>query len=103
MNSETSNGNGTNANGNGHTSPTPSGRVLHLTLPNTSDLQHDIRRMQDIDDLLRSREGSDQVMLYLPNGVGTVVFQPHYRVQASSDLLDQLGALVGTSNISLAS
>ncbi len=105
MTTETKNGNGTsaNGNGNGHATPAPAGRVLHLTLPHTSDLQHDIRCMQDIDELLRSREGSDQVMLYLPNGVGTVVFQPHYRVQASSDLLDQLGALVGTDNISLAS
>ncbi len=100
------NGNGFNASGNGPAaspaSPPHSGRVLHLKLPTSPDVEHDIRRMQDIDDLLRACEGGDQVLLYLPNGVGTLVFQPHYRVHASPDLMRQLVPLVGDGNVSLA-
>lgn len=101
------NRNGSNGSGNGSVaspaSPRHSGRVLHLNLPISADVQHDIRRMQDIDDLLRACEGGDQVLLYLPNGVGTLVFQPHYRVHASPDLVRQLVTLVGADNVSLVS
>lgn len=100
------NGNGYNGSGNGPAaspaSPSHSGRVLHLNLPISADVQHDIRRMQDIDDLLRACEGGDQVLLYLPNGVGTLVFQPHYTVHANPDLMRQLVTLVGDGNVSLA-
>lgn len=103
-----SSGNGSNGgghqNGNGHSGsngytngnePVSSGRMLHIRLPRTGDLNADTRRMQYLDDLLRSYEGNDQITLYLPNKLGTVLLRPHYTVQASPALLSALAEVLG--------
>ncbi|NJO84170.1 MAG: hypothetical protein HC828_16190, partial [Blastochloris sp.] len=83
--------------GNGHEGQIHfSGRTLYMHLPRSSNMEHDISCMQDINDMLRANAGHDRVMLYLANGVGTVVLQPHYTVHASSELLEELGHLLGS-------
>ncbi|NJK78475.1 MAG: DNA polymerase III subunit alpha [Chloroflexaceae bacterium] len=94
------NGNGNGHDGNGHEGQIHfSGRTLYMHLPRSSNMEHDISCMQDINDMLRANAGHDRVMLYLANGVGTVVLQPHYTVHASSELLEELGHLLGSDRV----
>ncbi len=90
-----------NDNGNGHAesavapAPAAPGCELRLYLPRSEDYDNDVRCMQEIDQLLRETDGNDRVMLYLRNGVGTVVLQPHRTISVSEALLSNLRDLLG--------
>jgi DNA polymerase-3 subunit alpha len=107
------NGSGGNGNGNGNgkgsgvsssssmqPEPAPSpGRKLRLYLPRTGDDEADVRRMQDVYNVLRASSGPDEVTLYLPNGVGIVVLQSQHTVTLSSGLLDGLAGVLGAERV----
>lgn len=103
-----SNGNGGNGNGgyyNGHTAPASSqeprdtGRRLHLHLPRTDNQESDVRRMQAVHNLLCDHEGHDQVIIYVPNGVGTAVLRPHQTVCISNELVGSLTRILGEERV----
>jgi DNA polymerase-3 subunit alpha len=80
--------------------PAPSpGRKLRLYLPRTGDDEADVRRMQDVYNVLRASSGPDEVTLYLPNGVGIVVLQSQHTVTLSSGLLDGLAGVLGAERV----
>jgi DNA polymerase-3 subunit alpha len=79
----------------------PSGRTLKLYLPRTDDYDADVRRMQALESVLRSSTGSDQVTLYLPNGVGMVVLQSQHTVNVSQGLISDLHAVLGQERVIL--
>jgi DNA polymerase III subunit alpha len=79
--------------------PAPSGVTLHIHLPRSEDFYADVRQMQRIESLLRESAGSDQVALYIPNGVGVVRLRPHWGVSCSATLVDGLRSLVGEGQI----
>jgi len=58
-----------------------------------------VRRMQEIDKLLRVWEGQDQVALYIPNGIGIVRLRSHRGVTCSRELIEELSVLVGDGQI----
>ena len=92
------------SNGSGYSSsppPAASGRTLRIHLPRTEDYDADVRRMQDVDSLLRNSSGNDRVTLYLPNGVGIIVLRPHHTVAASPDLIHHLSELVGSESVAV--
>jgi DNA polymerase-3 subunit alpha len=102
------NGNGGNGNGgyyNGHTAPASSqephdtGRRLHLHLPRTDNQESDVRRMQAVHNLLCDHEGHDQVIIYVPNGVGTAVLRPHQTVCISNELVGSLTRILGEERV----
>lgn len=88
-------------NGGGGDTSTPSaapvtlGRTLHLVLPRGNDLDVDVRCMQEVDQLLRSSEGSDIVTLHIPDGEGVVLLRPHHKINCTPDLLGALRGLLG--------
>ncbi len=82
------------------TAPAPaSGRTLRLYLPRTGDHEADVRRMQDVYNVLRQSSGADQVTLYLPNGVGVVVLQSQHTITVSPALLAGLTAVLGPEGV----
>lgn len=92
------NGNGhSNGNGGGN----DGGRHLRLYLPRSSDFDADVQRMQELDQLLRSTEGGDQVTIYLPEASGTVLLRPKHTVHAAPDLLGGLRQLLGDGGVIL--
>lgn len=102
LSSSTANGHGSSP-GNGacvgETQPTVSARNLRIYLPRTDNFDADVRLMRTTDEVLRSREGNDRVMIYLPNGVGTVVLHPEYTVHLSETLVEQLQHLLGAEQV----
>jgi DNA polymerase-3 subunit alpha len=105
-----SNGNGSgksngSGKGNGMSSPTESavapapGRTLRLYLPRTEDHDADVRRMQDVYSVLRESSGSDQVTLYLPNGVGIVVLQSQHTINLTPGLISGLREVLGPERV----
>ncbi|NWF81649.1 MAG: DNA polymerase III subunit alpha [Chloroflexi bacterium] len=76
-----------------------SGRTLRLYLPRTGDHEADVRRMQDVYNVLRQSSGADQVTLYLPNGVGVVVLQSQHTITVSPALLAGLTAVLGPEGV----
>ncbi len=101
------NGNGqSNGNGNGQSKtaePTradgPPARNLRIYLPRSHDLDSDIAIMQQVHAVLSASHGNDQVILYLPNGVGMVVLQSQHTVEASPALIASLQALLGPERV----
>jgi DNA polymerase-3 subunit alpha len=93
----------TSSNGNGHIGSYHAARTLRLHLPRTEDFDTDTRRMQDVHDLLLRHRGDDeegdQIRLYMPNGVGTVVLRPYYTVRVSDDLVTRLMGFLGEDNV----
>jgi DNA polymerase-3 subunit alpha len=81
--------------------PPPSGRTLKLYLPRTDNYDADVRRMQELESVLRTSNGSDQVTLYLPNGVGIVVLQSQHTVSVSQHLMSELHAVLGQERVVL--
>lgn len=89
--------------GNGyHDNPQPPGRSIHLYLPRSEDFDADVQLMQDTDSLLRTSEGHDEVLIHLPNSVGTVVLRPRYRVRLSPVLITQLKEILGEHQVKVA-
>jgi DNA polymerase III subunit alpha len=91
-------------NGNGHSESTAPasaapGRALRLYLPRSENYDNDVRCMQEIDQLLRESAGNDRVMLYLRNGVGTVVLQPQHTISVSDALLSDLRGMLGAESV----
>ncbi len=100
---EPHNGNG---HGNGHSNgnaslPAVPSRLLHVYLPRTDDFDADVHLMQEADSVLRATTGPDQVTLYVPNGVGTVVLRPHYSVQLSDALVEALRQMLGSERVAI--
>jgi DNA polymerase-3 subunit alpha len=107
-------GNGHNGNGNGNNGhngsngspesaapPAAPTRTLRLYLPRSGDDAADIRCMQEVDGLLRSSEGNDQVTLYLPNGIGIVVLQSEHTISLSERLVSELRAVLGETQVAV--
>lgn len=100
------NDNGNGHSGNGHSShdnsvPTATGRVLQLHLPRTDDYDQDVRLMQELHDRLCTRQGNDQLAIYVPNGVGTVVLRSQNGVAICGDLLADLRELLGAGGVTV--
>jgi DNA polymerase-3 subunit alpha len=81
--------------------PVFNGRTLRLYLPRSEDYDSDVRRMQDVHNMLLASRGEDQVTLYLPNGVGIVVLQSQHTVSCSAGLLDGLKSVLGPERVAL--
>jgi DNA polymerase-3 subunit alpha len=81
--------------------PSFSAVTLHIYLPRSEDFDADVRQMQEIDVLLRGSAGSDQVALYIPNGIGVVRLRPHWGVSCSPALVDELRGLIGAERVSV--
>ena len=97
-------GGGSAMSGNGHHHEIPArspaaGRMLRLYLPRTGDHEGDVRRMQDVYSVLRDSSGPDQVTLYLPNGVGTVVLESQHTIAVSPALLEALRQVLGPERV----
>jgi hypothetical protein len=75
--------------------PVTLGRTLHLVLPRGDNLDVDVRCMQEVDQLLRSSEGSDIVTLHIPDGESVVLLRPHHKINCTPDLLGALRGLLG--------
>ncbi len=108
------NGNGangqTNGNGSGHSNGSAyaappveeqqySGRKLLLHIPRTNDHAGDVRRMQATHDILSTSNGNDQVMIYVPNGSGTVVLRSDLTIAISPQLIQSLTEVLGTGRV----
>jgi DNA polymerase-3 subunit alpha len=77
-------------------------RVVHLRLPTSSDVWTDIRRMQQLDDVLRRHEGDDEVRLRLPHrGRERLLRSRSRRVDWNDVLAAELRRLLGTDGVSL--
>jgi DNA polymerase-3 subunit alpha len=77
------------------------GRHLRLFLPRSEDFDADVQRMQELDQLLRSTEGDDQVTIYLPEAGGMVLLRPKHMVHAEPALLGGLRELLGEQGVIL--
>jgi DNA polymerase-3 subunit alpha len=86
------NGNGDHNNGDHGGGPT---RHLRLFLPRSGDYDADVRRMQEIDQLLRSSEGNDPVTIHMPDNVGVVLLRPKHTVLLSEALAAELREVLG--------
>ncbi len=74
-------------------------RYLRLMLPHTGSADNDVQCMQQVHDILCASSGSDAVLLYLPNGVGTLVLRPHQTVRISPALKEQLQQVLGSEAV----
>ena len=57
--------------------------------------------MQSVHELLSSSNGGDQVTLYVPNGVGTVVLRSQHTVSCTPSLIDELREVLGSERVAL--
>jgi DNA polymerase-3 subunit alpha len=92
---------GGGSNGGGGGDGGNSGRHLRLFLPRSGDFDADVQRMQELDQLLRSTEGDDQVTIYLPEASGTVLLRPKHTVNAAPALLGDLRQILGEQGVIL--
>ena len=92
---------GANGNGNGNgsaTPPTPA-HSLRLYLPRSHDFDADVRLMQAVDRVLRQSVGEDQVIIHMPNAIGTVLLQPRHKVRCTDSLLGALRDVLGQDGV----
>lgn len=68
---------------------------LHIYLPRSGNTETDIRRMQEIDRVLRGYEGDQPITIYLPNPMGQVMLEPSYRINPQEGLLSNLYSMLG--------
>ncbi|KPL85491.1 DNA polymerase III subunit alpha [Herpetosiphon geysericola] len=68
---------------------------LHIYLPRSGNNETDIRRMQEIDRVLRGYEGDQPITIYLPNPMGQVMLEPSYRINPQEGLLSNLYSMLG--------
>lgn len=94
------NGNG-HENGNGHSEPAPvaSKNTLRLYFHRSDNFDTDIRRMQEIDQVLRQYEGDDDVVIHVPNGVGIVLLKTHVGVRCNDTLVGSLAQMLGDDRV----
>jgi DNA polymerase-3 subunit alpha len=92
---------GANGNGNGNgsaTPPTPA-HSLRLYLPRSHDFDADVRLMQAVDRVLRQSIGEDQVIIHMPNAIGTVLLQPRHKVRCTDSLVSALRDVLGQDGV----
>ncbi|MCL5256211.1 MAG: DNA polymerase III subunit alpha [Chloroflexi bacterium] len=70
--------------------------LLKIYLTNSEDLNEDIRKMQELDKILRRHPGESYVNLYVPNGSGYTCLQPYgldvsYCEELEAEIIDLLG------------
>ena len=88
------------ANGNGHATTTSvQAHLLRLFLPRSNDLNADVRIMQAVDRVLRGSAGEDEVLLYMPNAIGTVLLKPRHKVRCSDELVGALQEVLGAESV----
>ncbi|MGH2534015.1 MAG: DNA polymerase III subunit alpha [Thermomicrobiales bacterium] len=81
--------------------PTPR-RTIHLRLPLTTDVWHDIRLMQSIDEILKRHEGDDWVVIHLQTAATPVALRSRSRrIEWSDDLVGELGGVIGADGVKL--
>jgi DNA polymerase-3 subunit alpha len=105
------NGNGhTNGNGNGHTNGNGAHngsamngashkQTLRVYLPRSNDFDADVRRMQEVDQTLRASEGEDEVIIYMPNAIGSVLLKPRHSVHCNDSLVGALRDMLGDDGV----
>ena len=98
------NGNGNGGGGSGYVVPAPpppsgSKHTLRLFIPRTRDFEADVRVMQDVDELLRSCEGEDEVLLHIRQQGGMVLLKTHHTVRCSDDLMGGLRSVLGAEAV----
>lgn len=75
-------------------------RTVHLSIPVTTDVWDDIRRLQRIDELLGHFEGDDQVVIHLPMGERHVALRSRkHRVEFGDALRAALNSIVAEGEI----
>jgi DNA polymerase-3 subunit alpha len=77
-------------------------RVVHVRLRTSPDVWTDIRRMQDLDEILRRHEGDDEVMLHVPHRGATKRLRSRSRRVDWNDVLAaELKRLLGPDGVRL--
>lgn len=91
---------GANRNGNGGTTPQPAPtHSLRLFLPRSNDFNTDVRLMQAVDRVLRASTGEDEVIICMPNAIGTVILKPRHKVRCSDELIGALQEVLGAEGV----
>lgn len=95
-------------NGNGHDGrmsqapgEPPPGRTMRLRLPRSADQEADIRLMQHIYDLLRGRDGSDQVVIQVDVPERRVLLRMRQTITCDEGLLGALRGALGAECVTL--
>lgn len=79
--------------------PSPA-RTVHLTIPSSEDVWHDIRLMQKIDAILDRFEGDDRVVIHLGGVAGPISLQSRkHRIEWSRNLEAALRGVMATETI----
>jgi DNA polymerase III subunit alpha len=92
-----SNGNG------GSAAPAPPApqHSLRLYLPRSHDFDADVRLMQTVDRVLRASAGEDQVIIHMPNAIGTVLLKPRHKVSCNDTLVGALREMLGEEGVAV--
>jgi DNA polymerase-3 subunit alpha len=77
-------------------------RAVHLRLPVSSNLEQDIRLMQDVFEILRLFEGDDEIVIDVPTATGFVALRSRSRrVEWNERLHDALSRVLGPERVEL--
>jgi DNA polymerase-3 subunit alpha len=96
----------TNGNGHDHAAPvtnggTTHGRTMRLRFRRSADQEADIRLMQHVYDLLRGRDGADQVVIQLEAADRRVLLRMRQTVACDDGLVDALRGALGSECVSV--
>jgi DNA polymerase-3 subunit alpha len=87
-----------NGNGNGAAPPAQT-HSLRLFLPRSHDFDADVRLMQTVDRVLRESAGDADVIIHMPNAIGTVLLKPRHRVSCDASLVSALRDVLGMESV----
>lgn len=77
-------------------------RAVHLRLPATSNLEQDIRLMQDVFEIVTLFEGDDELVIAVPTSRGPVALRSRSRrVEWNDRLQDALSRVLGSDRVEL--
>jgi DNA polymerase-3 subunit alpha len=88
-----------NGNGNGAVATPEPSHSLRLFLPRSHDFDADVRLMQTVDRVLRESEGEAEVIIHMPNAIGTVLLKPRHKVHCSDSLVGALREVLGAEGV----
>jgi hypothetical protein len=55
--------------------------------------------MQTVDQMLRQSEGDSEVIIHMPNAVGTVLLKPRHKVHCNDALVGALRDVLGIDSV----
>lgn len=95
-----------NGNGHDHHAPatngdTASGRTMRLRFQRSADQEADIQLMQHVYDLLRGRDGADQVVIQLDTLDRRVLLRMRQTITCDDGLIDALRGVLGEACVSV--